>query len=262
MLQTLIGITLSHYVALFNGITCSTKRYQLSSKAVFTYQLGLIEQYQLCIQVLLKMIISIVSTGSSLQGKQSLLKTLHLAINLLIYERSSIFYIIFIIIACQKLEKSLICCSLRFQWVEEKTGGRIPANSVASISIQLLRKGGPDAVCERLCSLEKVYFIVKNYYFRLCLDFLPTNVFERFWSFGPNLEYRDRFEFIHIKKNNFFCRKYVMQKWLMFLKCYIITYQKKRNLCRKYSQHLVNLSILYLFYYLKHRMIPRIKVTP
>ncbi|KAK6148162.1 hypothetical protein DH2020_019074 [Rehmannia glutinosa] len=41
------------------------------------------------------------------------------------------------------------------KWVEEKTGGRIPANSVASISIQLLRKGGPEAVCERLCSLKK-----------------------------------------------------------------------------------------------------------
>ncbi|KAL2478890.1 ketose-bisphosphate aldolase class-II family protein [Forsythia ovata] len=44
--------------------------------------------------------------------------------------------------------------SLR-EWVEEKTGGRIPASSVASISIQLLRKGGPAAVCEHLCSLKK-----------------------------------------------------------------------------------------------------------
>ncbi|GAB4860535.1 hypothetical protein Ancab_035695 [Ancistrocladus abbreviatus] len=41
------------------------------------------------------------------------------------------------------------------EWVEEKTRGRIPASSVASISIELLRKGGPDAVCERLCSLVK-----------------------------------------------------------------------------------------------------------
>ncbi|KAK3228316.1 hypothetical protein Dsin_008178 [Dipteronia sinensis] len=41
------------------------------------------------------------------------------------------------------------------EWVEEKTVGRIPASSVASISIQLLRKGGPDAVCELLCSLQK-----------------------------------------------------------------------------------------------------------
>ncbi|XVF53778.1 hypothetical protein PTKIN_Ptkin05aG0126200 [Pterospermum kingtungense] len=41
------------------------------------------------------------------------------------------------------------------EWVEEKTAGRIPASSVASISIQLLRKGGPDAVCEHLFSLEK-----------------------------------------------------------------------------------------------------------
>ncbi|KAJ7975240.1 ketose-bisphosphate aldolase class-II family protein [Quillaja saponaria] len=41
------------------------------------------------------------------------------------------------------------------EWVEEKTAGRIPASSVISISIQLLRKGGPDAVCECLCSLQK-----------------------------------------------------------------------------------------------------------
>ncbi|KAI5660288.1 hypothetical protein M9H77_29081 [Catharanthus roseus] len=41
------------------------------------------------------------------------------------------------------------------EWVEEKTGGRIPASGIASISIELLRKGGPDAVCERLCSLPK-----------------------------------------------------------------------------------------------------------
>uniref|UniRef100_A0A1J3G7Y2 Putative oxidoreductase YgbJ n=1 Tax=Noccaea caerulescens TaxID=107243 RepID=A0A1J3G7Y2_NOCCA len=40
------------------------------------------------------------------------------------------------------------------EWVEEKTAGRIPANSVESISIQLIRKGGPDAVCEFLCSLK------------------------------------------------------------------------------------------------------------
>ncbi|XP_030937464.1 uncharacterized protein LOC115962725 isoform X3 [Quercus lobata] len=41
------------------------------------------------------------------------------------------------------------------EWVEEKTGGRIPASKVTSISIQLLRKGGPDAVFERLYNLPK-----------------------------------------------------------------------------------------------------------
>nr|XP_048329007.1 uncharacterized protein LOC107418532 isoform X2 [Ziziphus jujuba var. spinosa] len=48
------------------------------------------------------------------------------------------------------------------EWVEEKTGGRIPASSVTSISIQLLRKGGPDAVCERLCSLKEGSTCVVN----------------------------------------------------------------------------------------------------
>ncbi|KAJ6793144.1 Uncharacterized protein M6B38_111235 [Iris pallida] len=41
------------------------------------------------------------------------------------------------------------------EWVEEKTRGRIQAKSVASVSINLLRKGGPVAVCELLCSLPK-----------------------------------------------------------------------------------------------------------
>lgn len=41
------------------------------------------------------------------------------------------------------------------EWVEEKTRGCIAASSVASVSIELLRKGGPTAVCEHLCSLEK-----------------------------------------------------------------------------------------------------------
>ncbi|XP_071714793.1 uncharacterized protein [Rutidosis leptorrhynchoides] len=41
------------------------------------------------------------------------------------------------------------------EWVEEKTGGHIPATSVSSVSIQLLRNGGPTAVCEHLCSLKK-----------------------------------------------------------------------------------------------------------
>ncbi|KAF8398973.1 hypothetical protein HHK36_014838 [Tetracentron sinense] len=43
------------------------------------------------------------------------------------------------------------------EWVEEKTNGWVPASSVASISIELLRKGGASAVCERLCSLQKVH---------------------------------------------------------------------------------------------------------
>lgn len=41
------------------------------------------------------------------------------------------------------------------EWVEEKTRGRVPAGSVSSVSIQLLRNGGPTAVCEHLCSLKK-----------------------------------------------------------------------------------------------------------
>ncbi|KAB1223159.1 putative oxidoreductase YgbJ [Morella rubra] len=50
------------------------------------------------------------------------------------------------------------------EWVEEKTGGRIPANSVTSISIQLLRKGGPEAVFQHLCSLPKINHVSVSYH--------------------------------------------------------------------------------------------------
>ncbi len=39
------------------------------------------------------------------------------------------------------------------QWVEEKTEERVPAKEVASISIDELRRGGPDHVAKRLVSL-------------------------------------------------------------------------------------------------------------
>ncbi|XP_075653873.1 uncharacterized protein LOC142624220 [Castanea sativa] len=73
------------------------------------------------------------------------------------------------------------------EWVEDKTCGRIPASKVTSISIQLLRKGGPDAVFERLCNLPKVskhssfqesrcFYVVstngrkEDFSYRKCLD--------------------------------------------------------------------------------------------
>ncbi|CAL1393091.1 unnamed protein product [Linum trigynum] len=48
------------------------------------------------------------------------------------------------------------------EWVEEKTKGRIPARDVTSVSIELLRKGGPDAVCELLCGLPKESTCIVN----------------------------------------------------------------------------------------------------
>jgi len=39
------------------------------------------------------------------------------------------------------------------RWVEEKTGGRVPAEAVASISIDDVRRGGPGRVAERLAGL-------------------------------------------------------------------------------------------------------------
>ena len=47
-------------------------------------------------------------------------------------------------------------------WVEEKTGGRVPAQSVSSISIQDIRRGGPERVAERLAGLAPGSVCVVN----------------------------------------------------------------------------------------------------
>jgi 3-hydroxyisobutyrate dehydrogenase-like beta-hydroxyacid dehydrogenase len=39
------------------------------------------------------------------------------------------------------------------QWVEEKTRGRVSEKQVSTISINLMRKEGPNSVCQNLCSL-------------------------------------------------------------------------------------------------------------
>ncbi|KAH9321667.1 hypothetical protein KI387_016306, partial [Taxus chinensis] len=48
------------------------------------------------------------------------------------------------------------------QWVEEKTNGRVAANSVASVSIEAIRKGGPSAVCQILRDLPKGSICIVN----------------------------------------------------------------------------------------------------
>ncbi|XP_072952749.1 uncharacterized protein [Typha angustifolia] len=48
------------------------------------------------------------------------------------------------------------------EWVEEKTRGRIPANRVSSISIQVLRKEGPASVCKYLTGLNKGSVCIVN----------------------------------------------------------------------------------------------------
>lgn len=39
-------------------------------------------------------------------------------------------------------------------WVEEKTGGRVPAEAVASIALDDIRRGGPERVVQRLAALD------------------------------------------------------------------------------------------------------------
>ncbi|KAF6150211.1 hypothetical protein GIB67_000085 [Kingdonia uniflora] len=48
------------------------------------------------------------------------------------------------------------------KWIEEKTKGRVPSSSVASISIQLLRTEGPSAVSDYLCNLQKGSMCIVN----------------------------------------------------------------------------------------------------
>ena len=61
---------------------------------------------------------------------------------------------------------------LDMQWVEEKTRGRVSEKQVSTISINLLRKQGPNAVCQHLCSLEKVFYkMLFHMKFNLLLTF-------------------------------------------------------------------------------------------
>ncbi|HEY64788.1 MAG TPA: hypothetical protein G4O02_09475 [Caldilineae bacterium] len=48
------------------------------------------------------------------------------------------------------------------EWVEEKTEGRIPAEAVASVSIEDLRRGGPERVTEILMGLERGSVCIVN----------------------------------------------------------------------------------------------------
>lgn len=116
--------------------------------------------------ILLKYIL--VSVGLYRQGTPNLPKMLLLAINLQTSVRSRFLPMYFDRVAVRLNSNwclwDYFLCSL--QWVEEKTRGRIQANCVTSISIQHLRKGGPNAVCEHLCSLQKVRMTIL--YMTLC----------------------------------------------------------------------------------------------
>jgi uncharacterized protein YgbK (DUF1537 family) len=48
------------------------------------------------------------------------------------------------------------------EWVEEKTGGRIPAGEVDSVSLDTLRRGGPEAVTRQLLGLPKGAVCIAN----------------------------------------------------------------------------------------------------
>jgi uncharacterized protein YgbK (DUF1537 family) len=47
-------------------------------------------------------------------------------------------------------------------WVEEKTGGRVPSSSVASLSLEEIRGGGPDAVARRLRAVHGGQPVIVN----------------------------------------------------------------------------------------------------
>ncbi|KAG0460043.1 hypothetical protein HPP92_023171 [Vanilla planifolia] len=62
------------------------------------------------------------------------------------------------------------------EWIEEKTKGRIIASSVASISIDLLRKGGPTGVCNYLCNMQKAEIKGKRFLCRTAASFVSARI--------------------------------------------------------------------------------------
>ncbi|XP_078159661.1 ketose-bisphosphate aldolase class-II family protein isoform X2 [Carex rostrata] len=62
------------------------------------------------------------------------------------------------------------------EWVEEKTKGRVLASSVSSISIDHLRKEGPDSVCKHLCNLKKAERKGKRFLCRTAASFVSARI--------------------------------------------------------------------------------------
>jgi uncharacterized protein YgbK (DUF1537 family) len=56
------------------------------------------------------------------------------------------------------------------EWVEEKTGGKIPANQVQSVSLDAIRIGGPDEITRRLLELPHGSVCIVNAVTRRDLD--------------------------------------------------------------------------------------------
>ncbi|MBN1286376.1 MAG: hypothetical protein JXB47_13340, partial [Anaerolineae bacterium] len=83
-------------------------------------------------------------------------------------------------------------------WVEEKTRGRWPANEVASIGMDTIRRGGPAAVTERLLSLPRRSVCVVNAASYRDLEVLALGLMEA-GAQGRRYLYRTAASFVRVR---------------------------------------------------------------
>jgi uncharacterized protein YgbK (DUF1537 family) len=83
-------------------------------------------------------------------------------------------------------------------WVEEKTGGRVPAAQVVSVTLDDLRRGGPAAVAARLESLEPGGAVIVNAAADRDLEVLVAGLL-RAEAAGLRLLYRTAASFVRVR---------------------------------------------------------------
>ncbi len=84
------------------------------------------------------------------------------------------------------------------EWVEEKTGGRLPAKTVHSISLETLRRGGPEAVARQLLRLPKGAVCVANAAGYRDLEVLVLGLLEA-EAAGMRILYRCAASFVRVR---------------------------------------------------------------
>jgi uncharacterized protein YgbK (DUF1537 family) len=84
------------------------------------------------------------------------------------------------------------------RWVEEKTGGQVPYNQVAAVSLDDIRRGGPKSVRERLAALAPGSFCVVNAVSYRDLEVFVSGLLEA-QDRGHRFVYRSAASFVRVR---------------------------------------------------------------
>jgi uncharacterized protein YgbK (DUF1537 family) len=84
------------------------------------------------------------------------------------------------------------------RWVEEKTGGRLPAGQVASLGLSLIREGGPNVVADALLGVPDGSMVVVNAVSQRDLEVVATGVIVA-EAKGVHFIYRTAASFVRVR---------------------------------------------------------------